>query len=147
MNCRMPAYLTVPHPMGLVYAELEVHREGGPACNVRFLVDSGATLSLLPWRAWPPLGLKPLRSMVFSLADGTTIRRRISDCRFRFRGIEAPSPVILGRSSRPGSKPFRAHAPADANDARRGGLIPASAIPDQPGTVVQNAGRFSKRAR
>src|SRR6266550_4411959 len=41
--------LTLPHPMGLVYADLEVRRERGPSCNVRF------------------------------------------------RGIDAPSPVVLGQ--------------------------------------------------
>src|SRR5262249_25640107 len=97
MYCRMCGGLTLPHPMGLVYADIEVRRERGPACNVRFLVDSGATLSVLPWRVWHTLGLKPLRTMVFTLADGTTMRRRVSGCWFRFRGIEAPSPVILGQ--------------------------------------------------
>ena len=30
------------------------------------------------------------------LADGTSIARQVSDCRFIFAGIAAPSPVILG---------------------------------------------------
>src|SRR5206468_12480242 len=76
MYCRMRGELTLPNPMGLVYADLEVRRESGPSCNVRFLVDSGATLSVLPWQVWHTLGLKPLRSMVFTLADGTTMRER-----------------------------------------------------------------------
>jgi predicted aspartyl protease len=96
MYCLMRGELTLPHPMGLIYAEVEVRREGGPARKLKFLVDSGAMLSLLPWSVWRALGLKPLRTMRFSLADGRTMRRRISDCRFRFRGIDAPSPVILG---------------------------------------------------
>ena len=82
--------------MGLIYAEVEVRREGGPSRKVKFLVDSGAMLSVLPWSAWHTLGLKPLRRMRFSLADGRTMRRQVSDCRFRFRGIDVPSPVILG---------------------------------------------------
>ena len=53
----MRGELTLPHPMGLVYADLEVRREGGPARNVRFLVDSGATLSVLLWEDWHALGL------------------------------------------------------------------------------------------
>ena len=43
------------------------------------------------------MGLKPLRAMEFTLADGTTMRRRVSGCWFRFRGIDAPSPVVLGQ--------------------------------------------------
>src|SRR5438477_4779745 len=97
MYCRMPPDLALPHPMGLVYADVEVRREGGPVCRVRFLVDSGAPLSVLPWPVWDALGLKALRTMDFVLADGTTMRRRISDCRFRFRGADAPSPVVLGQ--------------------------------------------------
>jgi clan AA aspartic protease len=83
--------------MGLVYADVEVWREGEPSRMVEFLVDSGATLSLLPWPVWHALDLRPLRTMKFVLADGTGMHRRISDCRFRFRGAEAPSPVILGQ--------------------------------------------------
>ena len=96
MYCGMRAELTLPHPMGLIYAEVEVRREDGPSRKVKFLVDSGAMLSVLPWSVWHALGLEPRRSMRFSLADGRTMRRRISDCRFRFRGIDAPIPVILG---------------------------------------------------
>ena len=97
MYCDMPQELTVPHPMGLVYADVEVRRESGPSCKVRFLVDSGATLTVLPWQVWHTLELKPLRTMDFVLADGTTMRRRISGCWFRFRGAEAPSLVVLGQ--------------------------------------------------
>jgi aspartyl protease family protein len=82
--------------MGVVYVTAEVRREGGAAEEVEFLVDSGATFSVLPARVWRPLGLRPTRSMKFSLADGTTVRRRLSDCRFCYQGIDVPSPVILG---------------------------------------------------
>ena len=34
--------------------------------------------------------------MDFVLADGTTIRRDVSHCLFTYRGITAPSPVVLG---------------------------------------------------
>jgi clan AA aspartic protease len=82
--------------MGLVYVDMEVAREGGPHTAVHFLVDSGASYSVLPWKVWRALGLKPKRTLEFTLADGTRIRRRVSDCRFFYDGIDAPSPVILG---------------------------------------------------
>ena len=82
--------------MGLVYLDLEVSRDGGPRETVSFLVDSGAAYSVLPWRVWRKLGLKPKRSLDFSLADGTTVRRRLSECRFRYRDVDATSPVVLG---------------------------------------------------
>ena len=90
----MRGELTLPHPMGLIHADVEVRREGGPYRTVRFLVDSGASLSVLPWSVWHALGLEPRRAMRFTLADGRTMHRRLSDCRFRFRGIDVPSPVI-----------------------------------------------------
>ena len=84
-------------PHGSIHADVEVRREGGPYRTVRFLVDSGASLSVLPWSVWHALGLEPRRAMRFTLADGRTMHRRLSDCRFRFRGIDAPGPVILGQ--------------------------------------------------
>jgi clan AA aspartic protease len=83
--------------MGLVYVDMEVRREGGRPTAVRFLVDSGASLSVLPQTVWRGLGLAPRRTMRFSLADGTVVHRRLSDCRFRFAGIDVPSPVVLGQ--------------------------------------------------
>jgi predicted aspartyl protease len=85
--------------MGLVYVDMEVFRNGGRKRKVRLLVDSGATYSVLPERVWPGLGLKPKRALEFTLADGTIVRRRVSDCRFRFQAIDAPSPVILGEAN------------------------------------------------
>lgn len=82
--------------MGVVHVEMEVCRDGGPRQSVEFLVDSGATYSVLPWRVWRALGLTPTRTMKFRLADGTPVRRRLSDCRFRYEGIDVPSPVVLG---------------------------------------------------
>ena len=80
----------------MVHADLDVKREGGRWQTVRFLVDSGATYSVLPWRVWRKLGLKPKRSLDFTLIDGTLIQRRVSHCHFRYGDIDAPSPVILG---------------------------------------------------
>jgi clan AA aspartic protease len=82
--------------MSLVRVGVEVRANGARRENVEFLVDSGAVYSVLPWRAWRALGLKPTRTLTFSLADGTTIRRRVSECRFKYEGIKASSPVILG---------------------------------------------------
>ena len=82
--------------MGLVRVEVDVRSDGGPRQTVEFLVDSGAVYSVLPGRVWRALKLKPTRILKFVLADGTTIRRRVSECRFTFEGIEASSPVVLG---------------------------------------------------
>ena len=82
--------------MGMVYVDLEVDREGEPGRIARFLVDSGASYSVLPQEVRPALGLAPTRRMEFVLADGTTIERPVSHCFFTYCGVRAPSPVVLG---------------------------------------------------
>lgn len=80
----------------LVHADLDVIGPRGDRLTVRFLVDSGAFYSVLPEPAWHAIGLEPSRDMEFVLADGSSMERQISDCRFNYQGIEAPSPVVLG---------------------------------------------------
>jgi predicted aspartyl protease len=80
----------------LVHADLDVTGPRGDRLTVRFLVDSGAFYSVLPEPAWRALELVATRDLEFVLADGTSIRRHVSDCRFNYQGIEAPSPVVLG---------------------------------------------------
>jgi clan AA aspartic protease len=82
--------------VGLVFIDAEVQGPKGVRRSLRFLVDSGASYSLLPPKVWRALGLKPTRSMVFTLADGTEIRRRVSECLIRLEGLEGHTPVVLG---------------------------------------------------
>lgn len=82
--------------MGLIRVAVDVSRNGGPRETVEFLVDSGAVYSVLPRRVWRALKLKAERVVKFSLADGTTIRRGVSECRFFYQGVAASSPVVLG---------------------------------------------------
>ncbi len=86
--------------MGLTYVHARLRRsEGrGPSRDVRFLVDSGAIYSVLPAEIWRALRLKPEREVEFTLADGTPIRRGVSECRFEIRGESATSPVVLGEA-------------------------------------------------
>ena len=83
--------------MGIVYVDAEVSAGGSGHQRVRFLVDSGAMYSVLPSGAWRRLGLRPKRAIELTLADGTCIRRDVSECRFALEGLDAWSPVILGR--------------------------------------------------
>jgi predicted aspartyl protease len=68
----------------------------GRSRTIEMFVDSGAVWSLLPEADWRALGLEPGETMSFALADGSTIERQVSDCRFVYEGREKPSPVILG---------------------------------------------------
>ncbi len=80
----------------LVHADLDIIGPNGDRLTVRFLIDSGAFYSVLPEPAWQAIRLQPSRDLEFVLADGTSIARQVSDCRFSYQGIEAPSPVVLG---------------------------------------------------
>jgi len=84
--------------MGLTYLRARLRKsEGrGAARDVRFLVDSGAIYSVLPEEVWRALRLKPEREVEFTLADGTSIKRGVSECRFEISGEAATSPVVLG---------------------------------------------------
>lgn len=64
-----------------------------PVC---FLIDSGAVYSLLPDHVWRAIGLVPKREMDFALADGTTVRRAVSECHISLPHGEAHTPVVLG---------------------------------------------------
>jgi predicted aspartyl protease len=68
----------------------------GPRRRVSFLVDSGAIYSVLPARTWKALRLTPTRRARFSMADGTTVVRGVSEARFTIAGVSAPSPVVCG---------------------------------------------------
>jgi predicted aspartyl protease len=59
-------------------------------------VDSGAVYSVLRHANCRALGLKPRRDLEFVLADGTTLKRGVSECSFEIEGRRATSPVVLG---------------------------------------------------
>ncbi|WP_297200346.1 aspartyl protease family protein [Thermanaeromonas sp.] len=66
--------------MGLTHIEAKVVGPTGITREVRFLVDSGATYSLLPPDVWQAIELKPKRKATFVLVDSTNIERSISEC-------------------------------------------------------------------
>ncbi|MFH1777210.1 MAG: retroviral-like aspartic protease family protein [Candidatus Omnitrophota bacterium] len=82
--------------MGVTYVEGQVKGLSGKQENVRFLVDSGATYSLLPKAVWEAIGLVPKRKLSFTLADGTIVERQVSEALVSFPQGEAHTPVILG---------------------------------------------------
>jgi len=84
--------------MGLTSIAGTVTGPSGKRRRVRFLVDSGASYSLLPVRVWKALGLKAKRTVEFALADGTLIRRPVSECHIALAGEDGHTPVILGET-------------------------------------------------
>ena len=84
--------------MGLVYVD-GVVKHGERRVAVRFLVDSGATYTVLTRSVWESLGLRPIGEMDFVLSDGTVMRRRISEAVLELPGYgERHTPVVLGES-------------------------------------------------
>ena len=81
--------------MGLTFITAKIKNEKKEK-EVRLLVDSGATYTLLAEDHWKELNLKPKREMEFILADGSAIRRKISECFISLFHGEGHTPVILG---------------------------------------------------
>ena len=88
--------------MGITYVEGTVTGPAGSR-TLDFLIDSGATYSLLPNEVWREIGLVPKRAAVFTLGDGSRIERQISECLFTLPVGDGHSPVILGE---PGDEPL-----------------------------------------
>src|SRR5512142_2706420 len=82
--------------MGITYVDGVATGPADKQASVRFLVDSGATYTLLPHDVWQALGLAPKRKMTFTLADGSTVERAISEVHLRLAQGEGHTPVILG---------------------------------------------------
>lgn len=66
--------------LGITYIEGKVTGPTGKEEQLRFLVDSGATYSLLPMEIWERIELSPKREHVFMLADGSSVTRKVSEC-------------------------------------------------------------------
>jgi len=84
--------------MGLTTQVLMVKPSRGARRKVavKFLIDSGAVYSLVPGKVLRRLCLRPYRHLDFSLADGTTVSRKVGDAYFEFQGQSGPAPVIFG---------------------------------------------------
>jgi clan AA aspartic protease len=85
--------------MGISYVEGQVRGPRGKQADVKFLIDSGATYTVLPKSIWTAIGLKAKRRMSFTLADGTTIDRSVSEVYIKLPQGEAHTPVILGEGA------------------------------------------------
>ncbi len=81
--------------MGITYIEGRVRGPKGEK-DVRFLIDGGATYSVLPEPVWKEIGLTPKREHTFVLADGRTIVRKVSECYLILPQGEGHTPVVLG---------------------------------------------------
>ncbi|MDQ2922556.1 MAG: aspartyl protease [Acidobacteriota bacterium] len=83
--------------MGIIYVEGTVTGPTGKQATTEFLVDGGAKYTLLPLKNWKAIGLKPERRLTFVLADGTKIKRKISECYISLPQGKTHTPVVLGK--------------------------------------------------
>ncbi len=74
--------------MGITNAILKVkeHRKSEKVAEVNFLVDSGAVYSLVLGKILDQLKIEPYKEMSFSLADGTTLKRKVCSAYSEFEG-------------------------------------------------------------
>ena len=84
--------------MGLTHVAVAVANPARPTrhARVKMLVDSGAAYSIVGAPTLRRLGIRPISSRTFILADGTEVRRAIGVALFRFAGQVAGSTIIFG---------------------------------------------------
>lgn len=82
--------------MGITYVEGTLTGPTGQQETLQFLVDSGATYTLVPRATWRSLGLTSKRTVSFRMADGSRMDREVGECHIRLTQGDAHTPVILG---------------------------------------------------
>jgi len=84
--------------MGLTVLEIEVGNPARPKITekLEFLIDSGAVYSVVPAPVLKKLGIKPLTTQEFRLADGSKIVRKKGGALFRYGGQVGVADVIFG---------------------------------------------------
>ena len=84
--------------MGLTVLKVKVGNPAKPKVlqEVEFLVDSGAIYSVVPSAILRKLGIKPLVTQEFRLADGSLIKRRKGGALFRYGDRVGVADVIFG---------------------------------------------------
>ncbi len=84
--------------MGITIMRLNFkeHRKSEKSVELDFLIDSGAVYSLVPGKIMDELEIETYRTVDFTLADGTKIKRRVGSGYFEYNGEGGPAPVIYG---------------------------------------------------
>lgn len=85
--------------MGITAVTIKVKNPAKPQkfLEEEFLVDSGATYTVVPTMALKKIGIHPQGEEKFSLADGRIIKRKVGSALFEYQGIERAAPVLFGQ--------------------------------------------------
>lgn len=68
----------------------------GKSISEKFMVDTGAAYTVVPYEIVKKLHLRPLKTQEFVLADGTTVKRKLGFAMVEIDGDKAPSTVVIG---------------------------------------------------
>jgi aspartyl protease family protein len=84
--------------MGLTVLSIDVGNVARPEemRQIEFLIDSGAIYSVVPTTILDELGIEPLATQDFRLADGRKISRRKGGALFRYQDRIGGADVIFG---------------------------------------------------
>ena len=84
--------------MGAIHVDVTIRNltERDRCRNGRFLVDTGATDSLVPARWLRDIGLEPEETRSYELADGRELEIGVASARFEFMGSFAVGIVLFG---------------------------------------------------
>lgn len=84
--------------MGITTVSLKVKNPQNPVkvFEGEFLVDSGATYTVVPASVLKKLNIKPQGEEAFSLADGRIIKRKVGSALYEYEGIERAAPILFG---------------------------------------------------
>ena len=84
--------------MGLTVLKVSVGNPAKPKVTkeLEFLIDSGAVYSVVPAAVLRKLGIKPLATEEFRLADGSVSRRKKGIALFKYQDKVGGADVIFG---------------------------------------------------
>ena len=84
--------------MGRTVLKVKVGNPAKPKVTkeLEFLIDSGAVYSVVPAAVLRKLGIKPLSTQEFRLADGSAIRRKKGIALFKYQDKVGGADVIFG---------------------------------------------------
>ena len=84
--------------MGITKVNLKIRNVEGSSkfFEGEFLVDSGASFTVVPASELKKLGIKPQGEERFVLADGKVITRKVGNAMYLYKDIERAAPVLFG---------------------------------------------------
>ncbi len=84
--------------MGMTYVDmmLKKNRDARKTVKLKFLVDSGAALTVVPGEVLRNLGVEADEEHSFILANGETITRKVGEAYFVFGTRKGTSKVVFG---------------------------------------------------